>query len=126
MVLELGVQIGHIFDIKCNNPEIKEDGRNISDLGDEISDVLLQTLYLGYLENVDFEKVVDFSYSSIDGIIVLYGQLVETIMEEDYRFKKERKGFNSRLEFIQDRIMKIYLLMVNYAEEKNIDIIYEF
>ena len=127
VILELGVQIGHIFDINCNNYSLKEQMRNISDLGDEISDVLLQTMYLGYLEKVDFKEKINFEYSDINGIMVLYGQLVETVMEEtSYRFKKERVGFDTRLEFIKDRILKIYLLTINYAKENNINVIEEF
>ena len=127
VLLELGVQIGHIFDIKCNNDSLKELMRNISDLGDEISDVLLQTMYLGYLEKVDFKTKINFEYSDINGIMVLYGQLIETVMEEtSYRFKKERAGFNTRFDFIRDRILKIYLLTINYAKENNINVIEEF
>ena len=127
VLLELGVQIGHIFDINCNNDSLKEQMRNISDLRDEISDVLLQTMYLGYLEKVDFKEKIDFEYSDINGIMVLYGQLVETVMEEtSYRFKKKRVGFDTRLEFIKDRILKIYLLTINYAKENNISVIEEF
>lgn len=127
VLLELGVQIGHIFDIKCNNDSLKETMRNISDLGDEVSDVLLQTMYLGYLKEVDFKEKIDFEYSNINGIMVLYGQLVETMMEEtSYRFKKERVGFDTRLNFIRDRILKIYLLTINYAKENNINVIEEF
>lgn len=127
VILELGVQIGHIFDIKCNNDDLKEPMRNINNLGDEMSDVLLQTMYLGYLEKVNFKEKIDFEYSDINGIIVLYGQLVETVMEEtNYRFKKERAEFNTRLDFIKDRILKIYLLTINYAKKNNINVIEEF
>lgn len=127
VLLELGVQIGHIFDIKCNNNGLKEPMRNINDWGDEISDVLLQTMYLGYLEKVNFKEKIDFEYSDINGIMVLYGQLAETIMEEtNYRFKKERVGFDTRLDFIKDRILRIYLLTINYAKENNINVIEEF
>lgn len=127
VILELGVQIGHIFDIKCNDNSLKENKRNISDLGDEVSDVLLQTMYLGYLEKVNFKEKIDFKYSDINGIMVLYGQLVETVMEEtSYRFKKERAGFDTRLDFIRDRILKIYLLTINFAKDNNINVIKEF
>lgn len=127
VLLELGVQIGHVCDIECNNIELKEPMRKINNLGDEISDVLLQTIYLGYLENVDFKKKIEFKSSEIDGIVVLYGQLAETIMEEEsYRFKKDRYGFDTRIDFIRDRILKIYLLTINYAERNNINIINEF
>ena len=116
VILELGVQIGHIFDIKCNNDDLKEPMRNIN-----------KTMYLGYLEKVNFKEKIDFKYSDINGIIVLYGQLVETVMEEtNYRFKKERVGFNTRLDFIKDRILRIYLLTINYAKKNNINVIEEF
>ena len=127
VLLELVVQIGHLFDLKCNNIELKENNRNINNIGDEISDVLLQTLYLGFLENVDFKKEIKFEYSNIEGLMVLYGQLVEAVMEEEsYRFKKERNGFENRLEFIKDRILKIYILTINYSLKINIDVITEF
>ena len=127
VLLELGVQIGHVLDIECNNDDLKETMRNINNLGDEISDILLQTIYLGYLEKVDFKEKIDFEYSDIKGIMVLYGQLAETVMEEtNYRFKKERVGFDTRLDFIKDRILRIYLLMINYAKENNIEVIKEF
>ena len=127
VILELGVQIGHIFDIKCNNSNLKENLRNINNLGDEISDVLLQTMYLGYLKKVDFKKEINFEYDDISGIMVLYGQLIETVMEEtSYRFKKERAGFDTRLDFIRDRILKIYLLTINFANKNNINVIEEF
>lgn len=127
VLLELGVQIGHIFDIECNNDILKEPMRNISDLGDEVSDVLLQTMYLGYLEKVDFKENIDFKYSNINGIMVIYGQLVEAMMEEtSYRFKKKRVGFDTRSNFIKDRILKIYLLTINYANDNNINVIEEF
>ena len=126
-ILELGVQIGHIFVFFFNNDDLKEPMRNINNLGDEISDVLLQTMYLGYLEKVNFKEKIDFKYSDINGIIVLYGQLVETVMEEtNYRFKKERVGFNTRLDFIKDRTLRIYLLTINYAKMNNINVIEEF
>lgn len=127
VLLELGVQIGHIFDVKCNNDSLKEEERSINDLGDEVSDVLLQIMYLGYLEKVNFKEKMDFKYSDIKGIMVLYGQLIETVMEEkSYRFKKERVSFDTRIDFIKDRILKIYLLTINYAKENNINVIKEF
>lgn len=127
VLLELGVQIGHVFDLKCNSTDLKENKRNIDNIGDEISDILLQILYLGFLENVDFNKEIKFHYSNIDGLIVLYGQLIEAVMEEEsYRFKKERNGFENRLEFIKDRILKMYILTINYSAKINIDVITEF
>ena len=63
----------------------------------------------------------------MDGIIVLYGQLIEALMEKNlYRFKKERVGYKNREEFIKDRIVKIYLIIINYSEKLNVNIINEF
>ena len=127
ILLELGVQFGHIFDIKCDDNNLKEKMININDLGDEISDVLLQIMYLGYLKEVNFKEKIDFEYDNIDGIIVLYGQIVETVMEENsYRFNKKRIGFETRLDFIRNRIQRMYLLVINYARANKIDIITEF
>ena len=46
--------------------------------------------------------------------------------ETNYRFKKERVGFNTRLDFIKDRTLRIYLLTINYAKMNNINVIEEF
>lgn len=126
--LELGVQLGHIYNININSNILKEKRRKIDNIGDEISDVLLQILYLGYLEKVNFNKLNEkIEYSNMDGIIVLYGQLIEALMEKNlYRFKKERVGYKNREEFIKDRIVKIYLIIINYSEKLNVNIINEF
>ena len=76
---------------------------------------------------MNFKEKIDFEYDNIDGIIVLYGQIVETVMEENsYRFNKKRIGFETRLDFIRNRIQRMYLLVINYARANKIDIITEF
>ena len=57
VLLELNVQIGHLVNVVNDDIEIKEDGRCIDNIGDEISDVLLQLSYLSYLEKLNFDNI---------------------------------------------------------------------
>lgn len=126
---ELYVQLGHLFFIFNNNDFVKEMNREINNLGDEISDVLLQSLYLCYLEDIDLRKVsLELKHEyKLEDIPVLVGQLTEAIMEEeDYRFRKDRVGFNSIKDFIIDRIVRILLVICSIADNNNIDLIKEF
>lgn len=41
---ELYVQIGHVFNVLYNDEHVNEENRNINNLGDELSDVLLQLI----------------------------------------------------------------------------------
>ena len=54
VMAELNVQIGHVFTVLKDCQGLIEPGRAINNLGDEISDVLLQLSYLAYLEGVTF------------------------------------------------------------------------
>lgn len=126
---ELYVQLGHLFYIFHSNDFITEEGRKIDNLGDEISDVLLQSLYLSYLQGIDLRKI-RFSHqpnATLEDIPVLVGQLTEALMEsEDYRFRKDRVGFQNLNDFIIDRIVKILLVVCKIADDNNIDLIKEF
>ena len=79
---ELAIQIGHVFNI--DNKDYSEEGRNINNLGDELSDVLLQLIALSQLLNINLKEYnssdVVNSYN-INDIVVLFGQVTEAIME---------------------------------------------
>ncbi|MGN1337213.1 MAG: hypothetical protein ACI4WW_01935 [Candidatus Coprovivens sp.] len=127
---ELIVQIGHVFNVLNHNDFIDEIGRTwIKNMGDELSDILLQLSTLAKLENIEFDldNYKDYCYDNLDGLIVLSGQLSEAILEKNnYRFNKPRKTFNNIDDFIKDRIIKLMLIVFNYSINNNIDINKEF
>ncbi len=129
--LEAIVQVGHVYNVLYSNIEsVKEVGRNINNIGDELSDVILQLSYLAYLEKVDINEIInnnEFNSNEIECFPILIGQLTEALMEENgYRFKKKRKNYDSTKDFVTDRINKLYNLLFNYCETNNIDIIEQF
>ena len=130
VLAELTVQLSHLYNALYPSDEINEVGRNISNIGDEISDVLLQLSYLAYIEKINInniKKYEDYSYDHITGLSVLLGQLTERILEKyDYRFDKNRPGFATPKAFIEDRILKMFAIVDNYAVRKGIDINKEF
>lgn len=129
---ELTVQIGHIFNFFIKDREVSESNRKFNNLGDELSDVLLQLTYLIYLEDVviskdDVEVFRGFDYASIVSLPILLGQLHEALLEKyEYRFDKPREGFDSRDSFIKDRILRTYLIIFNFAAYNNLDLNDEF
>ncbi len=128
-LLELNVQVGHLFNVKNHNKIYDEKDRNISNLGDELSDVLLQLCYLLHLEKVDLRKLSKYNCDiyNINILPILIGQLTEAIMEkEDYRYRKVRVGFNNINDFIDDRLFKIIIIIYNYATEEGYNMINEF
>lgn len=130
VLVELNVQIGHVFNVLNHNEYVDEKNRTwITNMGDELSDILLQISYLIHLENItiDLDNYKDYKYDNLDGISILYGQLSEALLEKyNYRFTKTRVGFNDIDEFIKDRITKIMLICFNYAIYNNIDLNKEF
>lgn len=130
VLLELNVQIGHLINVINDDIEIKEDGRMIDNIGDEISDVLLQLSYLSHIEKIKFDNLEenkDYKYDKIQGLCVLSGQLTEILMEKyEYRFDKPRVGFDSPDAFIKDRITKMILICLNVGTKYNLDMIKEF
>ena len=130
ILAELTIQVSHLYNVVFTDPAVNEVGRNIHDLGDEISDVLLQLSYLAYVEKIDVNKIKDYEsydYNQLSGVNILLGQLIECILEKnEYRFDKNRPGFNKKEDFIEDRILKLFKLVANYAETNFIDIIQEF
>lgn len=133
VMLELGVQLGHVHNIYTKNQSIDESERHFDNLGDELSDVLLQLTYLSYLEHINFENLSMYekfhcaSSVQLNALSVLYGQLSEALMEKyGYRFAKPKNGFDDLDCFIKDRIMRMFLIIFSIAKENNIDMNEEF
>lgn len=130
VMMELNVQIGHIFTVMKDSQGIIEEGRQINNLGDEISDVLLQLSYLSYLEGVTFEDAGEYDsdpYSELEGLTILGGELGEAILEKNgYRFKKPRQGFESIDDFIKNRIKRMMAIALKLGNKANLDLGLEF
>lgn len=127
---ELYVQVGHIYNVLYSNQDINEKNRVINNLGDEFADVLLQIINLAKYMNIDMfeiKKYKNFKYCDITGLNILLGQLTEVIMEiNNYRFKKNRFGFENSYEFAKDRIFKLFILTYNLAKKYKLNMIKEF
>ena len=91
---ELYVQLGHVYNVLFANENVNETKRKIDNLGDELSDVLLQLINLAKIMNIDMyeiKKYEDYDYHDISGISILLGQLTEAIVKKyDFLFNKHR------------------------------------
>lgn len=127
---ELYVQLGHVYNVLFANENVNESKRKIDNLGDELSDVLLQLINLAKIMKInmyDIKEYKDFNYDNINGITILLGQLTEAIMEiNECRFKKSRDGFNTSYDFVKDRLFKLFIITYNISKDYNLDIIKEF
>lgn len=127
---ELYVQLGHVYNVLYDNPYVNEKGRIFDNLGDELSDVLLQLINLALLLNVDMYEIKSFKeddYQDVNGLPILLGQLSEIIMEmSNCRFKKERIGYRTSHDFVKERIFKLFIITYNIALEHDLDMIKEF
>ena len=130
VMAELNVQIGHVFTVLKDCQGLIEPGRAINNLGDEISDVLLQLSYLAYLEGVTFEDASQYDsdpYSEVEGLTVLGGELGEALLEKNgYRFRKPRAGFASIDDFIKNRIKRMMVIALKLGNKANLDLGLEF
>ena len=63
---ELYVQVGHVYNVLYSNSYVNEKGRKIDNLGDELSDVLLQLINLGHLLNIDMYDIKDLKKPNCD------------------------------------------------------------
>ena len=127
---ELYVQLGHVYNVLFSNDNVNEEQRKIDNLGDELSDVLLQLINLAKIMNIDMYEIKalkDYSYDNINGISILLGQLTEAIMEiYDCCFRKDRAGFDTSHDFVKDRLFKLFIITYNISKEYKLDMIKEF
>lgn len=100
-------------------------GRKIDNRKDEISDILLQLCALCERLNIAKEQIVfnKYNYKTQEdtaiNLVILCGQLTETIMEEEkYRHKKKRVGFINNKEFIIDRISRMFSIIFSNPDSK--------
>ena len=125
---ELSVQISHVFNIFYKN--YSEKNRKINNLGDELSDVILQLIALSDLIKINlysFQEEDLISSSNIEDLTVLFGQLVEANMEiNNKRFYKKREDYESHEEFIISIITKMMSIVFNVAKIHNLDLDQEF
>ncbi len=129
VLLELIVQLGHISLIVENNNSVYEIGRKISDLGDEISDVFLQTFALCW--KLDINLLETFNEedcgSSINDMLSIVGQITETVMEKyDFRHKKNREGFDNIDDFLIYKINCLFNVVFNFGLCYNLNMQSEF
>lgn len=127
---ELYVQVGHVYNIINKQKYISEPNRVFNNMGDEISDILLQLVNLAESLNIDMMEIKTIKtskISNINALPVLLGQLSEILMEEfGYRFRKERCTYNNSYDFVKERIFKMFIITYNYAKKNNLDISNEF
>ena len=127
---ELGVQIGQIYNIIYHNEIVSEKNRIFSNLGDELSDVLMQLIALSDAMNInfyeikDFQEVQEFNWLSLP---ILFGQLNESVMEKyHYRFSKPREGFATIDDFIKNRIFLLFYVTFEIGKFHGLDLEKEF
>ena len=127
---ELGVQIGQIYNIIYHNENVSEKNRKFVNLGDELSDVLLQLIALADCMKIDLYEVKD--YQNVDefnwmALPIVFGQLNESVMEKyGYRFSKPRFGYETIDAFIQSRIILLFHITLNIAVFHGLDMNREF
>ena len=127
---ELYVQLGHVYNVLFSNDDVNEKKRKIDNLGDELSDVLLQLINLARALNIDMygiKEYKDYKYDELNGITILLGQLTEAVMENyECRFKKNRANFNTSYDFIKDRLYKLFIITYQISKKYRLNMIKEF
>lgn len=126
-LLELNIQISHLNTIY--NKEYAEKNRSINNLGDELSDILLQLICLMDEEHITFSKKdkIEYSNSDIEGFNILLGQLTEGMLEKyEYRFPKKHEDYNNIDDYIRNLLLKMFLLARNIARKNNLTLSIEF
>ena len=135
VLAELNVQFGHLAYLLSEYKDYGETNRNIHDLGDELSDVLLQIFALCWKCNIDL-KEFNYEYSipnfnncndAILSFNVVYGQVSEIIMEiEEFRHYKIRYGYSKQTDYLLTNIAKLIEIVFYIGKEYNIDFGFEF
>ena len=127
---ELYVQLGHVYNVLFANENVNENKRKIDNLGDELSDVLLQLINLARVLNIDMygiKEYKNYKYDDLNGLTILLGQLTEAVMEiYECRFKKNRADFNTSYDFVKDRLYKLFIITYQISKKYKLNMIKEF
>ena len=127
---ELYVQLGHVYNVLFSNDNVNENKRKIDNLGDELSDVLLQLINLARALNIDMygiKEYENYQYDDLNGLTILLGQLTEAVMENyECRFKKSRANFNTSYDFVKDRLYKLFIITYQISKKYKLNMIKEF
>lgn len=127
---ELSVQAGHVYNTIYKSEAVDEPGRNFTNLGDELSDIFLQIITLAYSLHIDLynlKSLFSVKEDSWFALPVLLGQLNEAIMEKyGYRFRKTHGKFKTVEQFIEDRLLRLFIVNYRIAQKYHIDINNEF
>ena len=132
---EMNTQLGHFCLLMSEHKEYKEIGRNIHDIGDELSDIVLQIIALAWKLKINLKdykydyKKVEFSTIS-DALLsfnTVYGQVSEIVLEKyNYRHYKIRYEFPKVNDFILYKLANMLEIIFNIADTLNVDMSYEF
>lgn len=127
---ELSIQIGQIYNIIYQNDVVNEGTRRFSNLGDELSDVILQLIALADVMNINMFQICNDDFSSERNFMalpILFGQLNESVMEKyGYRFLKSREGFETIDSFIENRIYRLFYIVFDIASFHHLNMEEEF
>lgn len=134
---ELNVQLGHLSYLLSKNKEYGEKNRNINNIGDEISDVILQLFALCDKSKVDLksyfqttkDKNINFEnpQESILALSTILGQINEIVMEiKGYRHYKIRYDFCYQKDFLLHNIAKMIEIIFYLGNTYNLDLNIEF
>lgn len=132
---EMNTQIGHFCLLLSEHKEYGETGRNIYNIGDELSDIVLQIITLSSKLKVNLKKYKynykNIVFSSVSDAMLsfntVYGQVSEIILEKyNYRHYKIRYGFAKVNDFILYKLATLLEIIFSIADILNIDISFEF
>jgi len=126
---ELSVQLGQIYNIVYDNNVVGELNRKFYNLGDELSDVLLQliALYESMYHSIDINIFSVSRELNLMSLPILLGQLNEAVMEKyGYRFSKPREGFKTIDDFICHRILLLMNIVLQIASFHGLNMFHEF
>ena len=136
IVSELCIQTGHLVQATGKNSLMDEKGRNLSHLGDEAADVLLQVLVLSYLFPMDWRKVrlraSEMNTASEDQLLksIVQGglQLLESSLRiSGKRFPQARHAsYGGEEGFFSKTLSDIAACLLALVDRCNADIAAEF
>ncbi len=135
VLAELNVQLGHFNYLISSHKEYGETGRKINDLGDELSDIVLQLFSLCWKLDLDIQNYnYNYNYIKFENISealmsfnVLYGEISEKVLEKyGYRHYKIRYGFAKEDDFLYFNLARLFEIVFSIAYDLKLDLEIEF